>query len=90
MSLNESNHTDTHSNTNKMVQPKTMKNQFLDAVPASSLKESSESSDYPQNVTIFAPDIDIGMKEPKAASELSVLDRLRQVNEKLDQANKRV
>ena len=88
MSLNKSNHTDTHLSTKEMVEPKSMQNQFPDAVPASSLKESSESSDYPQNVTISAPDIDIGMNEPKAASKLSVLDRLRQVNEEIDQANK--
>ena len=88
MSLNKSNHTDTHLSTKEMVEPKSMQNQFPDAVPASSLGESSESSDYPQNVTIMPPDMDYGEMESNVAGKPPVINRDWAGDEEMHQADK--
>ena len=64
----ELNQTDTHSSTQKVVQPKTCEVHLASEVPASYNHEESESQDRMENVTIFSQPVALQSKEPQGVS----------------------
>ena len=61
----ELHHTDTHSSTQKMVQPQKCQVHCESEDKASSQLEESESASQQQNITIFSPEMEYHIKEPQ-------------------------
>ena len=61
--------TDTHSSAQKVVQSQSFQVQCESEDKDLSELEESESQEKMQNVTIFAPNMDFGKKEPEAVGK---------------------